>query len=300
MLPGLAAVIQLLSMLIFFRYDTPKFYKLKNDIPNYEASLSRIYEMSEEELKKFEHESEGSGPVVDESPAAETSQKHHEKLDHFENSHDKIAIDKVDDENMVSTTHRKDEIKAEKKSSGMPTYYKKALIYGMIYSSDYQLSGINAVIFYSNELFTNGESGNDAERRARYGSLLVGIFSLVGITISLITLRYFARLKLNNIWQSVMLVSLVIMAIFALTDLQIGLIVLTLIFAMAFNAGIGGIVWVYTAETLDGKGCALVSLANMFWAFIFGGFSNFMIIAFTAPGFYFGLSVIQGLIIAFV
>lgn len=292
--PGIVSVIQLVLMLLVFRFDTPKFYKQKGDAKNYEASVRRIYTMTDEEFQAYS-KSEEHPNIVKEEPHLQIQNEN----DQDASSKKIIQGDHVD-ENGVETNHRAVEVALKPKKSKMPPHYKKALCYGIIYSIFHQTTGVNAITFFSNELFTNGEDGNSAERKARFGSMLVGISCIAGIIVSLMLLKYFARLLISNVFHIVKLISIVGMGIFSIADIQLGVIASILLFCFAFNVGIGGIMWVYTAETLDEKGCAIVGLVNMIWTFIFGAFSNFMIIAFTAPGFYFGLAVIQVFAISFI
>jgi len=49
----------------------------------------------------------------------------------------------------------------------------------------HQTTGINGVTFFSNEIFKDGDEGNSAERKARIGTLLFGIATLLGSIISI-------------------------------------------------------------------------------------------------------------------
>lgn len=57
----------------------------------------------------------------------------------------------------------------------------------------HQVTGINAVIFYSNDIFKNGKEGEDAERAARIGTILNGVVSLISTVTAAFWLKYFGR-----------------------------------------------------------------------------------------------------------
>lgn len=268
---------------------------------NYEKSLRKIYELTDEEFNNYGQEEVKPDPEKKDGSNANMPEVEHEKQEGDASNAQIVATDnhmgeKVAEAKEGSNTTEETKPKIDRKSINYP----KALFYCSIYSSLYQLTGFNAVIFYSNSLFTNGEDGNSAEMKARIGSILVGVFSIVGVFISLFCLKYFAMLKISNFWHIIKLLCLVGMGIFSIAKIQIILIILALLFEMAFNCGIGSIMFPYTAQIMDSKGCAVVGCVNMFWTFIFGGFTNFMILYFTAQGFYFGLAVIQVFGILFV
>lgn len=57
-----------------------------------------------------------------------------------------------------------------------------------------QLTGINAVIFYSSELFSTGDSSTyDDEQRAKIGTMLVGVVNCVSAMIAIPLLNYYGR-----------------------------------------------------------------------------------------------------------
>ena len=73
-----------------------------------------------------------------------------------------------------------DFISSSKIESSSKEFSSKALVYGCILSALNQLTGISAVTFYSNELFTQGKQGNEVEWKARIGTMYIGIMSVVG------------------------------------------------------------------------------------------------------------------------
>lgn len=52
--------------------------------------------------------------------------------------------------------------------------YRKAFIICLFLSAFQQLTGINGVIFDSNEIFTHGKNGLSADKAARIGTFSIG------------------------------------------------------------------------------------------------------------------------------
>ena len=85
--------------------------------------------------------------------------------------------DSYEEESLSSP--RKEHIPIKIKSP-LKTHLSNTLVYGCILSALNQFTGISAVTFYSNELFTEGKKGNEVEWKARIGTLNIGIISVIG------------------------------------------------------------------------------------------------------------------------
>ena len=212
-LPAIICFIQLVLFIFVFRYDTPKFYKIKKDQINYLKMMRCIYVYEDEEPNEEVQETERRFSQPDE----ENSQKENDsenqvnaEMGPINNENENEVMENgTMQELQISKSKpdedRKDNDEVEAKTmSKTPAHYKKAFTLGLLLSLFHQLTGINGVIFFSNEMFTDGEEGNDAERTARYGSLGLGAFSLLGSTLSIFALKYFGRVTNLNINQAVM------------------------------------------------------------------------------------------------
>ena len=135
----------------------------------------------------------------------------------------------------------------------------KALLYASILSIFHQFSGINGVIFFSNSLFTHGQEGNKAEMNARIGTLCIGIVGLVGTAMAIPSLKYFKRLTLIKFCSIIMGICLACLGVFSITieGGQVKIIAVSLVFIWVFNFGLGPIMWIYSSEIVDERGCAL-------------------------------------------
>jgi len=164
----------------------------------------------------------------------------------------------------------------------------------------HQTTFINGVTFFSNEIFTDGKEGNNAEKIARLGTLGMGFCAFSGATTSMFLWSHFKRTTFFKTSLIVMTICLAFSGIFAFLKIQEGLILFTLIFVYTFDCGFGPTLWVYSSDVLDHYGSSIVGVINMFWTWVFATFSNLMFKYFTPPGCYLGLVVINSFSLAFI
>ncbi|CAI2364185.1 unnamed protein product [Moneuplotes crassus] len=319
--PIVFGLIQFLFLTMIFRYDTPRFYKNKGDIKNYHKIMNLIfYDAPTQEDKALdsehghaqkkniqENENQIDKNSGDEKSLQEQPDKEQEVV---EESKAEICPPGVKDERVDDTTKqakdqkiegdKNESIEVKTQNKQWTSYYKKALLYCSLLSFFQQASGVNGVTFFSNEIFKDGDEGNAAERRARLGTLLIGVAAFTGTNSSIWLYKYFSRKFFFLTSEIIILVCLSLCGICALVDFDVGVIVLTMIYIYAFNCGIGPTLWIYSSDVLDSSGTSLIALINMVMTVIFAGTTNLMFEYFTAPGVYFGLSVIQIFCILFI
>ena len=175
-----------------------------------------------------------------------------------------------------------------------------ALFVGLFLSTFQQFTGINGVIFDSNNIFKDGKEGLDAEKAARIGTFFIGVAGFVGTGLSLITAKYFGRKLLLVIGEIELLFNLAFLGIWCIykwTEVQI---VATNVYVFVFNATFGPGLWVYTSEILPANGMSLVACINMIWTTFFGALINQMFKLLTSQGFFFALAGIQVLALLFI
>lgn len=119
-----------------------------------------------------------------------------------------------------------------------------------------QLTGINAVIFYSNDIFTKGQTGYNSEKAAKIGTMLVGVINWGSALIAIPLLTRFGRKTLLIFGQIGMGISLLILGILAIKEVNLGIKVFTLLFVAFFELSIGPILWLYAAEIMTETGMA--------------------------------------------
>ena len=71
--------------------------------------------------------------------------------------------------------------------------YQKALLIGLVLGVLHQATGINSIVFYSNEIFIQGTSGSAAEIAARRGTFMIGIFGIIGAVTAMVLLNKYGR-----------------------------------------------------------------------------------------------------------
>lgn len=124
-----------------------------------------------------------------------------------------------------------------------------ATIVGCTLGGLQQLSGINAVMFYSTEIFTNSPGFN-----ARLGTALVGLVNMISSLCSSLLLAYLGRRVLLWTISFTMTVVLVILGISYMYDVAILSIILVLVFVALFEFSLGPIPWIYMSEVMTDKG----------------------------------------------
>jgi len=109
----------------------------------------------------------------------------------------------------------------------------------------HQSTGINGVTSFSNEIFKDGDEGNSAERRARLGTLLMGISSIIACFSSIWLYKIFPRKFFFITSETVIMSCLFLSGIFALFNIDVGIIVMTMIYVFSFDGGMGPTMWIY-------------------------------------------------------
>ena len=74
------------------------------------------------------------------------------------------------------------------------------------------------------------------------------------------SLKYFKRLTLIKFCSIIMGICLACLGVFSITierGGQVKIIAVSLVFIWVFNFGLGPIMWIYSSEIVDERGCAL-------------------------------------------
>ena len=169
LLPGVVTLIQFLLMLFVFTYDSPYYYESQRDKINYRATITKIYH--------------GRKPSADEALNGSGNEQLANNGSPFE-----------DDDSWRPKDISWGEL--------IRRPYQKALRIGVLLSIFHQATGISFIIFYSNEIFIVGNDGAEAERAARWGTFLVGIFGVVGSVLGILLAGDFGRrnVSLFGLW----------------------------------------------------------------------------------------------------
>jgi len=136
--------------------------------------------------------------------------------------------------------------------------YKRATLVGCVLSILQQLTGINAIMFYSNMLF-KGLSMTNTEV-----TFYIGIINFVATLFGLVLLMYFGRKTLLLICSIAMTMTLFLLANYSFQKNSNGMIACVLVFIAFFEFSSGPIVWLYNAEIMRDKGIAIATSLNWF------------------------------------
>lgn len=170
--PAIISLLQLCLLTFIFTYETPKFYQNQGDMENYELIMNNIFTPVDLYVKIDDKLT----PLVECRSDMETQMTERPTLSP---SYENLAIsDSYEEESFYDSC--KEFVTSFEIETITKEFSSKALVYGCILSAFNQLTGISAVTFYSNELFTQGKQGNEVEWKARIGTMYIGIMSVVG------------------------------------------------------------------------------------------------------------------------
>lgn len=149
------------------------------------------------------------------------------------------------------------------------------LIIGIVMQLSQQLSGINAIFYYSTNIFTIAGLGDDI---AKYSTIGVGVVMVVMSLISMMLMDRTGRRTLHLYGLGGMFITSMFLTIFLLfgflyTWMSYMSVMSTLIYVVFFAIGPGSIPWMITAELFSqGPRPAAISIAAMVnW------FTNFVV-----------------------
>jgi MFS family permease len=278
-IPAIFGIVQFLLLLLVFRKDTPLFL-MKKEAKNNKV----INDPSQQEDDVVNSQQRISPPQDSIHEVPEIPSENQEENLSSENSNKTPKIPSSPEgkllnsplPSMMTKQSSTQNAPKEDQSGKAPwsAHYKKALLICSLISVFHQTTGINGVIFFSNEIFTDGEDGNDAEMRARLGTFFIGIVGCLGTFTVIFMLKWTGRVILMSVGEVVLGTWLLLSGIMALADVPEAIILFTLVFIFFFNISIGPILWLYSSEVLDEFGCSIVGLINMLFTWIFGTFSN--------------------------
>eukprot|EP01016_Furgasonia_blochmanni_P047336 TRINITY_DN6946_c0_g1_i1.p1 TRINITY_DN6946_c0_g1~~TRINITY_DN6946_c0_g1_i1.p1 ORF type:complete len:517 (+),score=95.53 TRINITY_DN6946_c0_g1_i1:77-1627(+) len=237
-LPILFSGIRAVVLMTIYKYETPKFLAMTGQQEEAEKVIKKIYrpEYVNQELTSIMEEVAGSGPLA---------------------ANMNLDGDGSPTDDKTSTY------------TGLwRSSYKKALIVGCMMSIFQQLSGINAVILYSTEIF-KGDPHNPIPhaQTAKY-TTMVGILNLLATILSGSLVEKKGR-------KSILLVGNTLIGVFLgglLLSIRMEAYYFStyciLAYVFAFGLSLGPLVWVIIPELLPAKGVSLATLTNWLFALL--------------------------------
>ena len=146
----------------------------------------------------------------------------------------------------------------------------KPLLVGLVLGIIHQTTGISSVIFFSNEIFIKGHTGDAAEFAARIGTFGTGIAGLLAGITAITMMKQFRRKTIFEYGLIIITILLAIMTHGAIYNNQMVIVIATIIFVYVFNATFGSFYWPYLSEILEVKGVSIVATVNIAFSVVFG------------------------------
>lgn len=241
-LPLVFMLIQVGLMSAIFKYDTPEALKQRADYDNLTVLLSKMYVKEQVQMRM-----------------------------------DEIVI--------KETGHTNEDGNAELKIKEVTTVesftnpvIRKAAWVGLALAVFQQLTGINAIMLYSSELFADSSSTLSANQQ----STLVMAVNCAAACASSAFLNFAGRKTLMFIWTLACAVFLFLTAFATAEGWSSVELVMCMLFVAAFEFAPGPIVWLYNGEILNDKAINVACFGN--WTFV-------LIIALTTVWFFDNLGI---------
>lgn len=128
--------------------------------------------------------------------------------------------------------------------------YKTGTIVALAVIIFHEMTGENAIILYSTEIFKKMASYQDGENSIspRTGTMLIGVFNLLAHIPAIIMIKRFSRRSLLITGHLIIGVCHVFVAIFSASSNDGGVIVMMLLYMVTYVITNGPIIWLYVSE----------------------------------------------------
>jgi len=145
--------------------------------------------------------------------------------------------------------------------------YKQMMVLGVGLQFLQQLSGVNAIINYSQMIF---EEYNDKNRmRVRLFICGFGAVNMAATCLGFPFVDRFGRRPLLVIGEAAMLSAHLMIALLTVYQAdELTIVILTFIFIVAFEISLGPVVWLYCGEIMNDKGMSIAVACNWSCAFV--------------------------------
>lgn len=134
--------------------------------------------------------------------------------------------------------------------------WRRASWVGVTLALFQQLTGINAIMFYSNMVFKGLEMTNTTITG------LIGIVNFVTTLGGLALLTCFGRRTIMLVFNALMAITLIILAYYSFERNTIGMVVCVLVFIAFFEFSSGPIIWLYMAEIMADKAMGVATFLS--------------------------------------
>lgn len=153
--------------------------------------------------------------------------------------------------------------------------YRKATWITFVLGLFNQMTGLNAIMMYSNTLLETLNSGaNKFFLTPSQGTYVIGIAGFIGAILGQPVISRTPR-KLNFLaWQIAMGISMCLIAIFKIESLSVPLFLLICLYAILYQTSQGPLIWIYSNEVTTDSAGGLIVFAFFGMLFIQSLFMN--------------------------
>ena len=153
-----------------------------------------------------------------------------------------------------------------KYSSLLRPQYRSRFLIACFVSLLQQFTGVNALIFYSTQIFQQSDSG-DGGSSAVLLTTLFGVFNLLATIVSGQVIKRFGR-KTILIWGDIAIAScLISIGILGYSEQYTAIKYFIMLYIIAFGLSYGPVLWIFVAEILPDIGVGVAILLNWIGAF---------------------------------
>ena len=145
-----------------------------------------------------------------------------------------------------------------------PAIRKSAWV-GFVLAMLQQWTGINAIIFYSSQLFDGLTTITPNQ-----GSAILMVWNVISVLIVMAMSSHFGRRTLMLWSEGLIAICMFVMWILKSKDYETYALIATAVFIFLFEVGTGSIVFPYIAEVCSNKGAAVAMINLWFWTLIVG------------------------------
>eukprot|EP01016_Furgasonia_blochmanni_P056016 TRINITY_DN9465_c0_g1_i3.p1 TRINITY_DN9465_c0_g1~~TRINITY_DN9465_c0_g1_i3.p1 ORF type:complete len:500 (-),score=104.50 TRINITY_DN9465_c0_g1_i3:291-1790(-) len=142
--------------------------------------------------------------------------------------------------------------------------YRKQLFVGCLLHFMQQASGVNAITFYSNKIFSDGDPAKEASLEVTILTIILGISEFVATFGAMFIVERSGRKRLMILGVLSLLICLVTLSLSFFIGLALLPKIFLNIFMISYGISLGPVTWVYSAEVLPDKGVGIATLVN--WA----------------------------------
>jgi len=237
-LPAVFLLIQITLMLTVFKYETPVTYKQRADYDKMSELFSKIYIKEQIKMRMDEVQIQQESDHTDEDG----------------NSSLKVSQPSTRD-------------------TFCDPNIRRAAWVGCALSIFQQLSGINAIIFYSSTIFAS--TGSTLAPNTQ--TALVMAVNCAAVVGSSFMLNFAGRKSLMFLWTAMCGVFLFVQGAATISGWGTIELVMTMAFVAAFEFAPGPIVWLYMGEILNDKGISVAVFLNWLFTLVIGLITPFLL-----------------------